>query len=378
MLVTIAQVEAIPVRLPLAGSFATSRGTVASAAAGAEHVYIKVTTTDGQIGWGESRPSRKWSYETHESVTSTINRYFAPALRGLPVDDPERIDRALSAEIAPGFTLGQPIARAGIDLALYDLMGKARGEPVSTLLGGRRSDPIRLSWTVVGHTPETVAESVNAGRERGYHHFNFKLGFGPETDRLIATTIAALAPGAFLWADANQAYDLALATSATRWLADLGVALLEQPLPVNRYLEYPRLRQASALPIGIDEGLYDRVDLEQLIALEALDVFVVKIGRMGGLRRAARAIELAQSNGLTVLASGLTESDLMLAAYAHLLSRYAIDSPSALNGRQFLAAQPVIGLGGDGDLVPVPGGPGLGVTVDEHAVERYRVRLGYD
>ncbi len=373
----IAQVEAIPVRLEFAGTFVTSRGTIASAGAGAEHVVVKVTAADGTVGWGECRPSRKWSYETWESVTSTINRYFAPAVTGREVADLAGIDAALDQEIAPGFTTGQPMARAGLEIALWDLWGKHLGVPVQSLLGGTAQREITLSWTVVGHEAAEVAASVEAGQRRGYGNFNFKVGFGRETDRRIARTIAALAPAAFLWADANGGYDLDAAVQSSRDLAELGVAVLEQPLPVNAYADYPVLRARSALPIGVDEGIYSPTDLVQLVRLNAVDFFTVKICRMGGLRRSRQALELARSAGLRCLGSGLTEADITLAAYAHLLSAMGIDTPNALNGRQFLGERLATGLGGEGDRVPVPSGPGLGVEVDEARIRALAVELTF-
>ena len=120
----IERVEAVPVRLGFRGTFATSRGVVGAADAGAEHVVVKVTAADGTVGWGEVRPSRRWSDETQETVWSTINRYFAPALVGRDVFDAVGHDQALSAEIAPHFTLGQPLARGGGERAVWGKVGQ--------------------------------------------------------------------------------------------------------------------------------------------------------------------------------------------------------------------------------------------------------------
>ncbi|MBI2298200.1 MAG: mandelate racemase, partial [Armatimonadetes bacterium] len=272
------RLEAVPVRLGFRGVFRTSHGTLAVPGRTAEHVYVRAETDSGLVGWGEARPSRKWSYETLDSVTSTINRYFAPALLGRDPLDLPGAEAAMSAEIAPGFTTGQPIARSGVEMALWDLRGKHLGRSVNALLGGGEQRTIQLSWTVLGSEPEAVAESVREGQARGYGNFNFKVGFGLDVDRAIARTVAELAPGTFLWADANQAYDLEGAVQASRLLAEVGVALLEQPLPINRYLDYPHLRRRSALPIGVDEGICHPSDLEQLLRARAVDILVDKIG----------------------------------------------------------------------------------------------------
>lgn len=368
----LAALEAIPVRLGFRGSFATSRGSIGQDGGTAEHVLVKAIDADGTVGWGECRPSRRWSYETLESAVSTINRYFAPALIGHDPADLGALARILDAEIAPGFTTGQPIARSGVELACWDLAAKQTGGPVHARLGGAQQDSIRLSWTVIGSTPDQAAASVAAGLAAGYHHFNFKCGFGLEHDVAVARIIREQAPDAFCWADANGGCDLDGAIALSHALASCGVDILEQPLPVNRYTEWPKLRRESPLPIGVDEGIFAVDDLRQMIRLEAIDFFTVKIGRMGGLGSAWEAIRVAHEAGLAVYGSGLTESEIGLAAYAHLLTSAGIAAPNALNGRQFLSDRVATGLGGEGDRVPVPNGPGLGVAVDEALIEALR------
>ena len=369
----LSSLEAIPVRLGFRGTFATSRGTIGQTSEGADHVVVKAVADDGTIGWGECRPSRHWSYETLESAVSSINRYFAPALLGHDPSDFEGLAQILDFEIAPGFTRGQPIAKSGVEIACWDLVGKRQGVPLQQLLGGTRQQAITLSWTVLGKSADEAAASVATGQAAGYHHFNFKVGFGQAIDAAVARTIRELAPEAFLWADANGGCQLDDAVALSRMLAEVGVAILEQPLPVNQYGDWRELRRRSALPIGVDEGIYAPEDLRQLIGLDAIDFFTIKLCRMGGIGAAQEALSLAQSAGLTCYGSGLTESEIVLAAYAHLLSAFGIDTPNALNGRQFLTERLADGLCGEGDRVPVPTGPGLGVTVDEARLAELRI-----
>src|SRR2546427_232603 len=91
-------------------------------------VVVKVTADDGTVGWGQSVPAHRWSYETVETVQSTITEYLAPELVGLDVFDEEGISRAMSRVVAPSFSIGQPICKAGIDLAVFDLTGKLLGK----------------------------------------------------------------------------------------------------------------------------------------------------------------------------------------------------------------------------------------------------------
>ncbi len=114
----IADIRLYPVRLPFEGHFATSRGTVGAAATGLPKVFVKMSDEAGHVGWGEAGPSHRWSYETLESVVTTLRHYLIPLALGRDIFDPDGLHRAMDAEIAPGLTRGQPIAKAALDIAL--------------------------------------------------------------------------------------------------------------------------------------------------------------------------------------------------------------------------------------------------------------------
>src|SRR6266568_2359746 len=149
-------------------------------------------------------------------------------------------------------------------------------------------------------------------------------------------------------------------------LADLGVPVLEQPLPANRITSYRRLKQQGALPIIMDEGIVSAVELEEFIKLELLDGVAMKVARCGGLTEARRQVEMLQNAGLLFFGSGLTEPDLSLASCLALYGAYDLKYPAALNGPQFLAGsilkEPFKVVNGE---VSVLRAPGLGVEVDE-------------
>ena len=121
----IARVETFPVALPTLADFAVSGGSVARAGEPSIRVLVKVTADDGTFGWGEATPIPSWTYETLESITSTIDRYLAPVAIGIPVWDFDRLTRAFDRAINRGFSIGMPLAKAAIDVAVYDLLGKA-------------------------------------------------------------------------------------------------------------------------------------------------------------------------------------------------------------------------------------------------------------
>ncbi|HEV7899086.1 MAG TPA: hypothetical protein VGP31_14725, partial [Planosporangium sp.] len=131
---TIDRVETFAVALPTLRSFGVSGGSVAVAGTPSIRVLVKVSA-DGVAGWGEATPIPAWTYETAESIVSTIDRYLAPAVLGRPCWDLDRVTTAFDRAINRGFTIGAPLAKCAVDVALHDLLGRALGVPVGVLWG---------------------------------------------------------------------------------------------------------------------------------------------------------------------------------------------------------------------------------------------------
>ena len=369
----IARLETFPFVYPTTGRFKFFEGP-AGRPLGRQTVFVKITADNGAVGWGQSVPSPRWSYETLESVRSTIDAYLAPELVGIGVFDTEAIQLALNRFIAPGFSTGAPICKAGIDLALFDLTGRLLGQTAAQRWNRAGRDRLTLSWTLNPRTIGEVEARVAEGWARGYRNFNVKVAPDPEFDLELCRAVKRLAPEGFLWADANGGYDEATALGIAPRLAELGVAVLEQPLPANRLSGYRRLKRQGALPILMDEGVISSVELDEFIRLEMLDGVAMKPARCGGLTEARRQIELLLDRGLMWLGSGLCDPDLSLAASLLLYGAYDLDRPAALNGPQFLGESLLRNpLACTGDVIAVPDGAGLGVEVDE---ARLRERQG--
>lgn len=339
-------------------------------------MLVKITADNGVFGWGQSVPSPKWSYETLETVYTTINRYLAPDLIGLDPADDAAIEAALRNYIAPSFSTGQPICKAGIDLALADLNGRSRKENAAQSWQRKGRDRITLSWTLNPRSLDEVEGLIEQGRARGYRHFNVKVAPDPKFDLEMCRLVKQLVPDGFLWADANGGYDEATALEIIPKLADLGVPVMEQPLPANRITGYQRLKKQGALPIIMDEGIVSSVELEEFIRLGCLDGVAMKPARCGGVTEARRQIELVRNAGLMFLGSGLSDPDVSLAASLVLYGAYGLEYPAAMNGPQFIDGsvlkQPFKVENGE---LPVPTGPGWGVEVDESKLEYYLAKM---
>jgi L-alanine-DL-glutamate epimerase-like enolase superfamily enzyme len=335
-------------------------------------LLVRLTDEDGVQGWGQSVPVETWTYETVESVASTLTNYLAPAVLGANPGNLEEIHDRMEHAIRPSFSVGQPLAKAGIDLACYDLWGKQAKKSVASLLGGASRTEIKLSWTVNAASLEKAEELLEQGRAAGYDNFNIKLG-PPQTpahDLALVRLAREFELDGFHWGDANTGYDLDTALAQAPKLADLGLEALESPLPPNRIRWYQSLKRQGALPILMDEGVVSPVEAEEFMALGMLDGIAMKVARCGGLWHASRIILALQENGLKLFASGLTDPDLSLAASIHLFAWAGLDLPAALNGPQYLAGR---GTGdaafrAEDDVIRVPAGPGLGVALEERAV----------
>lgn len=372
---TIQTIETFPLNYPTIGRFKFFEGPKGRPV-GRPAVLVKITASDGTVGWGQSVPVPKWSYETIETVHTTINRYLAPELLGLNPADAEAIHAVMKSTIAPSFSTGQPICKAGIDLALADLNGKLRKQNAAQPWKRKGRDQITLSWTLNPRTLDEIEDLIAQGQARGYKHFNVKVAPDPKFDLELCRIVKRLVPDGFLWADANGGYDEATALEVLPKLAKIGVPVLEQPIPANRLTGYQRLKKQGALPIIMDEGVVSSVELEEFIKLGCLDGVAMKPARCGGLSEARRQIEIVQNAGLMFLGSGLTDPDFSLAASLILYGAYDLKYPAALNGPQFINGtilkQPFQVK--DGALA-VPAGPGLGIEIDERKIESFLVRI---
>ncbi len=373
--VTVDRIEIFPLRYPMTGYFKFFTGPHGSA--GRAAVVVKITASNGTVGWGQSVPIAKWSYETLETATLVLADYYTPVLLGRDPSDIPGAHAAMDRAVAPGFSTGMPISRAGIDIALHDLTGKLQGKSLAELWGRSSRSPLTLSWTVNVRRLDEIDTLVAKGRTRGYRHFNIKVAPDPDFDVALATEVRRLAPDAFLWADANGGYDPATALAVAPRLAAAGVDVLEAPLRPNRISGYQALKKQGALPILMDEGVVSAVDLDEFRRLGMLDGVAMKPARCGGLLSNRRQIELCIEHDLMWLGSGLTDPDISFAATLALYAAYGLQTPAALNGPQFLTAhiltEPIRVENGQAH---VPDGPGLGIEVDEdrlhELVERSR------
>lgn len=377
---TIRAIEVFPVRLPMIRGFTFASGSAGRAGDGAPHVLVRVTDDQGRIGWGEGRPVPSWSYETLESVATTLRRYLGPAVIGCEVSDRIGLHRRMHAVIGRGPSTGQPLAKAALDMAVHDLAAKAANLPLRAYVGGSAAPrTMPLSFTVTAHDPAAARDEVAAARDAGFAHFNFKAAVDPASDVAVAKAVRdAAGDAAFVWADANQGYTLHAARLAAHGFLDAGVNVLEQPLPADQIGLMRELRRAVTLPLAVDEATVSPGDFFTYAAEGLVDYLVVKVTRSGGLWPSLQQIAVAHAAGLPLLVSGLTDGLLTKLAVLQLTAAFGYDGPAALNGSQFTDESALFPRKADLEHrghVALPDTPGIGVEPDLHALQQLRVSL---
>jgi len=332
------EIEARTATLRMAETFVISRG----AADEAEVVFLEIRH-DGVSGYGEATPSDIYD----ESVESTLA--FVQDAAELLGDDPFALEE-IEARLAE--RPGQQAAKAGIDGALHDLVGKLVGQPVWRLLGLPRSGP-PTSWTIWLGDPDDMARRAEKVRGR-FRRLKLKIGGrdGLDVERVRAVHAVSDVP---LQVDVNEYWSLDEALEALPQLAELGVEYCEQPLRA-RDPDGPELKRRSPLPIFVDEDCHTLADVPE--CAERAHGLTVKIAKSGGIREAVRLAHAGRALGLGLMLGCMNESGLAVSAGAQIASLFDhVD----LDGNLLLAEDPWPGVEFvDGVQLP-PNAPGLGV-----------------
>ena len=361
-------VEAIELRiarLPLVAPFRTSFGKEA------ERLTVIVSAASGsRSGWGESPVARLpgYCYETAGTAFHILADVLAPRVAGLEIGGPEDL-----AGLWKGLK-GHPLARAGLEAAVWDLKARFEGKPLRDLFGGTR-DRIEVGVSVgIQDSIPALLRSIEAYLAQGYRRVKIKIEPGWDVD--VAKAVRKRFPDLRLWADANQAYrreDL----ERLKGLREANLELLEQPLHEDDLLGHAEWQERLGIPICLDESVGSETGLENAIALRALSVLNVKPARVGGNLAAIRIAQRCASAGIPVWCGGLLETGIGRAHNVAVASRPEFTMPGDLSAsnRYFEkdVVRPPFELGPGGTLA-VPGGVGLGVGVDLDFLDSATIR----
>lgn len=276
-----------------------------------DSTIVRVETDANLVGWGEVCPLGPFYLPAYATGARAGIAELAPALLG---EDPlqlGRINRSMDAALK-----GHPYVKSAIDMACWDLLGKATDLPVCVLLGGRFGESIALYRAISQESPERMADRVARYRAEGYRTFQLKVGGNPDEDvARIRAAAGVLQPGDVLVADANTGWLTHQAARVVRAVRDLDV-YIEQPC--LSYEECLTVRRQTDHPFVLDETI-DSVEMLVCARAEgAMDVVNLKISRVGGLTKARQLRDLSLALGIAMTIEDSWGGDITTAAVAHL------------------------------------------------------------
>ncbi|WP_138472787.1 muconate cycloisomerase family protein [Poseidonocella sp. HB161398] len=337
-------------------------------------VLVRIRFSDGSEGLGEGTSIGGLSYgtESPESIKAAIDSYIAPALQGSDGDNISAARRLIEKSVR-----GNPIARAAVEMALWDGLGRRLGVSVAQLFGGAVTDGIELAWTLAsGNSERDIEEAEEMLAARRHRQFKLKIGKRALKDDLahVGRIAAALGDRARLTVDVNQAWDLQTARIGLRGLEEIGVAMAEQPIDGRFRDQLKSLTDGSSIAVMADEALNGPVDALRHAADRAADAFAVKVAQSGGLAPAAEVIAIAQAAGIGLYGGTMLESGVATAAALQLfctVERW--DWGCELFGPLLFTDEILVKPLEVRDFrILLPEGPGIGVTLDEEKAAYYR------
>lgn len=345
-------------------------------------VMARITDSSGAVGIGQMRPLNPWMGETTEAVVVALRDYFGPAILGRDARDRNAL-HAQAAEMLPG----TQVALCVLDCALWDLMGKLSGQPVSALLGGSTEKRIPMEWSVGLSEPEQMVEEARTAVSRhGVEVMCLKVGRDRwQTDVEVYQAVRdAVGPEVRVGIDANEGYDEATTMRVMRALGAYDVAYLEQPLPRTELAGLARLRQKLDVPIFLDESVFTPEDAYRVVQAGACDTIVLKLYKCGGITGAQRVAHVAAAAGVGVNVGGTAQgSQLEAAAAAHLCVSltnhvFAAEFIMGLDAVESdpLLPDPIVDF--DGGFAQLHDAPGFGAQLSseeivDHALVHYVV-----
>lgn len=370
----ITRIETIPVQVPLHQERAIRSGRGNHLVS--PFLLVKIHTDEGITGLGEVSCTPGWSGEDQVSAAHFIRDYLAPLIVG---ENPLNIE-ALTQRIARRIAHNS-FTKAALEMALWDILGKAAGMPVYRLLGGPVREFVPTKFSVTGVEPAKAAEIAAWAVEQGFRRMKVKVGTGPDDDvARVKAVREAVGPAVKLGVDANGGWSPAAAVQTIRRLCDEGgIYFAEQPVPALDMAWLADVRGKVAVPIIADESMNTPQDAMALVRSGAADVLSVYIGKGGGIGPARKAAAVAEAAGITCTVGSNLELGVASAAMIHLAMATqgigAEDYPCDILGPFFYEDMLLA------EALPIKGGearpserPGLGVDLDEQKVEHYRVR----
>lgn len=339
-------------------------------------LIVRVLTDAGIEGVGEATVTPRWSGETVWGAKAMVDRVLAPAVIGLDPHDIVGLERQMER-----FCIHNWFAKSAIEMACWDIQGRAAGKPVYELLGGAcRPLSIRCRFSMGAYPPERARQRAAELIDEGFTTLKVKVGTKPTEDIERVRIVREVAgPKPDLVIDANCGWDAATAIAACRELEDCNVGLFEQPTPDGDYAAIAEVRRSIKPLVMADDMCFNLVHARELIRNDGCDVISVYPGKNGGIRKSKEIVEFAGQHGVACSIGSNLEWDIGTAAMCHLavacpnlqLEKF----PGDILGpdyHEFSIAKNPISI--QGPIVTITDRSGLGVDVDWDVVRGNLIR----
>lgn len=337
-----------------------------------ENVIIKMYSDEDIVGVGEVPHMLGTSLmgESQQTVKVVLENHILPNLIGENPFEIERLHSVMDSSIR-----ANPRAKSGVSLALYDIVGKALGVPVYTILGGKVRDSVPLSWSIPITSYENGVREARQKIESGWKILKIKLGRADPADdvEMVKRIRDAVGEGVQIRVDANQAYDVKTAIRVGRSIDRYAIEFYEQPVSAESLDSLAEVSRATAVPLMADESLVTLQNAVAILSRDAAQFLSIYVSKSGGLLNDKKIAHLAESYGSECYLGGALESTIGACAGLQLAaSTPNLSLGCELYGQYILKED--IGCKlidfRDGELV-VPTDPGLGLEIDEDKLERY-------
>ncbi|HUR70905.1 MAG TPA: enolase C-terminal domain-like protein [Candidatus Limnocylindrales bacterium] len=331
-------------------------------------LIIRVETDNGIEGWGEATQGRPGNtYETLETMQIMVRRYFAPALIGMDLEETGAVIDKLQ-----GVRYGHPITKAGLEIALYDALGKFYNLPVYRLLGGAYSRQIELVGGLgMDLSAETIGAKAEELKHEGYRRFKLKIGhkeLQKDIDRVRAVR-EAVGPEALIRVDGNATYSFSEARELLNALSRFHLSDAEQPLARGDLRSLAELRRSVSIPIAAQESVGSPEEALAVLDAGAADLLKIKLTHIAGFRRALEVAAVVGAKGLSVvIGQGSACTSILSAAEIHLHAAMKnAQRGGEMTGFLRLGQQSFCSdIGVIRATVTLSNTAGLGITVDKH------------
>lgn len=375
----IASIETYPVRIPLKPAYRMI--SALGRHEESQFVLVRLLTDDGLEGAGEASATIRWSGETVWGVQALIERVLAPLLIGMefdvarPLECITAIERRMDATAKHNW-----FAKSAIEMASWDVLGKAAGKPVYELLGGAcRPLAIRSRFSLGAYDAPRARARAAELVEQGFDTVKVKVGGQPEDDiARVRAVREAIGSERKLVVDANCGWDAEMAIYCLNQLRDCRVDLMEQPTPDGDYAAMARVRRECDVPVMADDMCFNLVHAQELIRNRACDLISVYPGKNGGIQKSREIVQFAERNGIGCTIGSNLEFDVATAAMGHLIvatpNLLVEEWPGDIHGPAYYAVrivkEPLSILG---PITTITDRPGLGVEVDWELVHELRI-----